>query len=148
MQFTATTRDYSRTINGKKETVKAVTSISLNVASHPEGKERKEEAEAREAAAGLIIAELAKAHGLEGMQTEIIRNLVELDGAAALSATESAALLRARDLLAYAAKLRTVTLTGSALNLALQGVGPNARFVTNALRKAVRGFLLLDNIDD
>jgi len=148
MQFTTITRDYTtKDAKGNKSTVKAITHLVMDVASHPAGKERKEEAERREVAAGLIVAELAGIHGLTGMQSEIIRNLVELDNASALTATESAALLRARDLLAYALKLREVKLNGSALNLALQGIGPNTQFITNAVRKAVRGFLLLESID-
>lgn len=148
MQFKLNTKDYTRTSNGNKETVKAVVSVSLNVASHPEGKTRKEEAEKRETAAGLIVAELAARHGLGDLiQSEAIRALVELDSASALTPSDSAALFRVCDLLIGANKFRTVTLSGSALSLALQGVGPNARFVTNALRKAVRGYLLLDNLD-
>ena len=141
MQFTTTTKDFTRTTPNGKETVKAVVSISMHVASHPEGKARKEEADKIEARAEAILAELCSTHSTDKT------GLIELNAADAFTATESAAYSLASSLLLQCVKLRSVTLSGSALNLALQGVGPNARFVTNALRKSVRSFLILDTLD-
>lgn len=142
MQFNLITRDYTRTVNGNKETVKAVSSVSMHVASHPEGKVRKEEADKTEVRAEAILAELCAAHSTDKA------GLIELNAEGSVfTATESAAYALASSLLLQCVKLRTVTLSGSALNLALQGVGPNARFITNALRKSVRDFLLLDVVD-
>lgn len=141
MQYTLITRDYTRTVNGNKETVKAVISVSMHVASHPEGKARKEEADKIEARAEVILSELCSTHSTDRT------GLISLNSADAFTATESAAHSLASSLLLQCLKLRTVTLSGSALNLALQGVGPNARFITNALRKSVRSFLILDALD-
>lgn len=142
MQYNLITRDYTRTVNGNKETVKAVVSVALHVASHPEGKARKEEADKTEARAEAILSELCSTHSTD--KTGLIALNAE---GSVFTATESAAYALASSLLLQCLKLRTVTLSGSALNLALQGVGPNARFITNALRKSVRSFLILDTID-
>ncbi len=141
MQFTVTTKDYTRTVNGTKETIKAVVSVSLHVASHPEGKARKEEADELEERAEAILSELCSTHSTDKT------GLIQLNAADAFTATDAAAYSLASSFLLRCLKLRTVTLSGSALNLALQGVGPNARFITSALRKSVRGFLLLDTVD-
>ena len=142
MQYNLITRDYTRTVNGNKETVKAIVSVSLNVASHPEGKARKEEADKLEGRAESILAELCSTHSTD--KTGLIALNAE---GSVFTATESAAYSLASSLLLQCVKLRSVTLSGSALNLALQGVGPNARFITNALRKSVRSFLILDTLD-
>lgn len=142
MQFTTTTKDFTRTVNGNKETVKAVVSVALHVASHPEGKARKEEADKLEARAESILSELCSTHSTDKT------GLIQLNAEGSIfTATESAAYSLASSLLLQCLKLRTVTLSGSSLNLALQGVGPNARFITNALRKSVRSFLILDTVD-
>lgn len=150
MQFDVMTRDYSRkNANGNKEIVKAVAFVSLAVASHPAGRERKEEAEALEERASHVMAEIAASLGLSyDSFSDLLKTLKESANIGLMTATQEEAYLASLVMLAKAGKLREVKLSGSALNLALQGVGPNARFITNALRKSVRGYLLLDNLED
>ena len=149
MQFTTTTKSYAvKDSNGNKTERKAIIAVTLDVASHPEGKGRKEEAEKLEARASHVMAEIAGALSLEyeGLRG-LLQALSEASGIGLMTATQEEAYGASLAMLAKAASLREVKLNGSALSLALQGVGPNAKFITNALRKAVRGFLLLDNID-
>jgi hypothetical protein len=148
MQFTTTTRDYTtKDTKGNKATIKAITHLVMDVASHPAGKERKEEAEALEVRAAIVLAELAKLHGVDTTEAPIkaLRNAFEVG---LFTPAQEESYGSALAMLVKASKFRTVTLSGTTLNLALQGIGPNAHFITSAVRKAVRGFLLLDSIAD